>query len=175
VYAKGAVTMKKIDLGQTISILANVGVIFGLIFVGLQLRQDRELEQLAGTADSVSDRHAWADLINSNSNSDVWIKGANGEPLTAREIAEFDSLAEAFQMRYFSEWFRASRLIGGRPPETFALEFAEELIRSPGLLTWWEEHRKRTSRRYELIGESQTATGFDESVDRALESLARHD
>ena len=32
--------MKKIDLGQTITILANVGVIASLIFVGVQIRQE---------------------------------------------------------------------------------------------------------------------------------------
>jgi hypothetical protein len=31
--------MKKIDLGQTIAILANVGVIASLIFVGVQVQQ----------------------------------------------------------------------------------------------------------------------------------------
>lgn len=38
--------MKSIDLGQTITILANVGVIAGLIFLGYELHQNNEfLEQ----------------------------------------------------------------------------------------------------------------------------------
>ncbi len=35
--------MKKIDLGQTITILANVGVIAGIVFLGLELAQNNEL------------------------------------------------------------------------------------------------------------------------------------
>lgn len=35
--------MKKIDLGQTISILANVGVIAGIVFLGFELRQNNEM------------------------------------------------------------------------------------------------------------------------------------
>ena len=35
--------MKKIDLGQTISILANVGVIAGIVFLGFELRQNNAL------------------------------------------------------------------------------------------------------------------------------------
>jgi hypothetical protein len=31
--------LKKIDLGQTVSILANIGVIAGIVFLGLELRQ----------------------------------------------------------------------------------------------------------------------------------------
>ena len=34
--------MKKIDLGQTITILANLGVLLGLVFVGLQIRQSTQ-------------------------------------------------------------------------------------------------------------------------------------
>ena len=35
--------MKKLDLGQSIGILANVGVIAGIVFLGLELRQHNEL------------------------------------------------------------------------------------------------------------------------------------
>ncbi len=35
--------MKKIDLGQTITILANIGVIAGIVFLGIELRQNNEL------------------------------------------------------------------------------------------------------------------------------------
>ena len=35
--------MKKIDLGQTVSILANVGVIIGIAFVGIELSQNNAL------------------------------------------------------------------------------------------------------------------------------------
>ena len=34
--------MKKLDLGQTISILANVGVIAGIIFLAVEIRQNSE-------------------------------------------------------------------------------------------------------------------------------------
>ncbi len=35
--------MKKIDLGQTITILANLGVIAGIVFLGIELQQNNEL------------------------------------------------------------------------------------------------------------------------------------
>jgi len=34
--------MKKIDLGQSISILANIGVIAGIVFLGIELQQNNE-------------------------------------------------------------------------------------------------------------------------------------
>jgi hypothetical protein len=39
--------MKKIDLGQTINTLANAGVIAGIIFLGLEIRQNTETQQLS--------------------------------------------------------------------------------------------------------------------------------
>ena len=35
--------MKKIDLGQTIQILANIGVLAGIVFLAIELRQNNEL------------------------------------------------------------------------------------------------------------------------------------
>ena len=35
--------MKKIDLGQTIGILANIGVVAGTVFLAVELRQNNEL------------------------------------------------------------------------------------------------------------------------------------
>ncbi len=35
--------MKKIELGQTVSILANAGIIAGIVFLALELRQNNEL------------------------------------------------------------------------------------------------------------------------------------
>lgn len=34
--------MKKIDVGQTIAVLANLGVIAGIVFLGIELRQNNE-------------------------------------------------------------------------------------------------------------------------------------
>ena len=38
--------MKKLSLGQTITILANVGVIAGIVFLGVELRQNSEAAEL---------------------------------------------------------------------------------------------------------------------------------
>ncbi len=35
--------MKNIDLGRTLSVLANLGVITGIVFLGVELRQNNEL------------------------------------------------------------------------------------------------------------------------------------
>ena len=46
--------MKKIDWGQTITILANIGVLLGIVFLAIEIRDSR-VAILAQTQDSVAD------------------------------------------------------------------------------------------------------------------------
>ena len=48
-------TMKQINLAQTINTIANVGVIAGLVFVGLQLKQDRKVAEITSLFDGKKD------------------------------------------------------------------------------------------------------------------------
>ena len=47
--------MKKIDLGQTIAILANVGVIAGIVFLGLEIRQSTAVAQASSYQQSAAE------------------------------------------------------------------------------------------------------------------------
>lgn len=51
--------MKKIDLGHTAGILANVGVVIGLIFLGLELRQTQSAIQAQAYQARALDAIAW--------------------------------------------------------------------------------------------------------------------
>ena len=51
--------MKKIDLGHTVGILANVGVVIGLIFLGLELRQTQSAMQAQAYQTRALDAIAW--------------------------------------------------------------------------------------------------------------------
>ena len=52
--------MKKIDVGQTINTLANLGVIAGILFLGLELQQNNALMESAAR----SNRSAYAEEAN---------------------------------------------------------------------------------------------------------------
>ncbi len=58
--------MKKIDLGQTISILANVGVIGGIVFLAFELRQNSEQLEIQAREQTVSRRFSTVDLVLAN-------------------------------------------------------------------------------------------------------------
>lgn len=78
--------MKKLDLGQSINTLANVGVIAGIVLLAVELRQNNELlgAQARATRESVA-------IDSSNvqvTTPELWralMKEENGDPLTDEE------------------------------------------------------------------------------------------
>ena len=81
--------MKKIDLGQTVNTLANVGVIGGLIFLGFEMQQNTNIARAAAYRENVQDIAAWR----SNILSDPELAGLNvaygdGEWATFDEIEQ---------------------------------------------------------------------------------------
>ncbi len=155
--------MTKLDLGQAISILANVGVIGGLIFVGVQLKQDREIATIDRRIAASDSRMLWAELVTAN--GDLWAKGLAGEPLTPAESVEFDVLASALGFDWWQRWANYGISSYGldldSEPSTIRhsviREAALELYSHPGLLDWhrnFEERLKRIGRHgefYQLI------------------------
>ena len=72
------------------------GVLGGLIFVGLQLMQDRQIAATELVADAADRRMYWAELIGQS--PDVWVKGLSGQPLSVSEAAQFDALATSWEL-----------------------------------------------------------------------------
>lgn len=58
--------MRKIDLGQTISILANIGVIAGIVFLGYELRQNTRLLDVQIRAEAFNRQSSLPDLLLEN-------------------------------------------------------------------------------------------------------------
>lgn len=58
--------MNKIDIGQTISVLANVGVIAGIVFLAIELRQNNELLRAEARAARTASRQGNAELLIGN-------------------------------------------------------------------------------------------------------------
>ena len=78
--------MKKIDLGHTISILANVGVIAGIVFLAVELRQNNEL-MAADSRAALSDRlrHVAEVVFTDAGLADILVKARNGDTLSESE------------------------------------------------------------------------------------------
>ena len=82
--------MKKIDFGQAINILANTGVIAGIVFLALELRQNNEhLAHEAQRSRAQSFRENMAVMAD---NAEIYIKDLNGETLTPAEAFRLDRI-----------------------------------------------------------------------------------
>lgn len=119
------------DFAEFIGICA---VAASLIFVGLQIRQDREIAIAEIFADHDDTQIGWAELIADN--SETWVSGLGGDELSDQDRATFNALASA----YFSkEWDRYMRslLISGVPSQGIVANFAHTIHAYPGLEAAW--------------------------------------
>ena len=90
--------MKKIDLGQTVSVLANIGVIAGIIFLGVELRQNNELMEAEARAASNARVLDIAEMVSTDVDlANALIRAKSGETLTESE----ELRVYAFQMWNF--------------------------------------------------------------------------
>ncbi len=88
--------MKKPDLGQTITILANVGVIAGIVFLGVELAQNNEfLAAQARFNRQTLAAESWSIIATEPELTTVIIKDRNGQELTEVEKLRI----EAYWMR----------------------------------------------------------------------------
>ncbi len=91
--------MKKIDLGQTITILANIGVLAGIIFLAYELRQNTRATQLASAESALS----------SQSELDLLIAESEGFATLLASDANWDELDGADRLRLQRFTFSALR------------------------------------------------------------------
>ena len=110
--------MKKIDLGQSISILANVGVIAGIVFLGLELRQNNSLLTGQSLYNQFSiERETRRPFIENNDGfSEFWAKFRNGEPLSQSESIQMTFI----RIDIFDSWkYQFREVQAGRLPDDF--------------------------------------------------------
>ena len=113
--------MKKLDLGQTITILANIGVIAGIVFLGVELQQNNELME-AASRDAQNERiQDYAmQLYTVPGLAETLVKSERGETLT-----------EAEELKLFA---RKLRLLRGF--EAQYREFEQGTVESINLSNW---------------------------------------
>lgn len=84
--------MKKLDFGQTVGLLANLGVIAGIIFLGLELRQVRDQMDAGISFNRFSEENATRHLIaTSPSLAGAIVKRTRGEEITPEESVTLDT------------------------------------------------------------------------------------
>ena len=134
--------MKKLDLGQTISIVANFGVIAGIVFLGIELRQNNEyLAAQASLAQFSIERDRRSRFIdNTNGINELLVKQFAGQPLTPAESLRLDMLSNEIldSWRWQFREYQAGRL----PIASLDLElWRDQLAQIPALREQFENDR----------------------------------
>ena len=148
--------MTRINLGQTIQTLANLGVIAGILFLGIEVQQNNELLGAQARATRTQVRLDLADAWISNPElARALLKQRNGEPLTAMD--EFLLLYHAVRVlagwQYVYGEFRAGLLdeseipienwrftCSVRPEMKRALQDAGRMGLRPDFVQWMKEN-----------------------------------
>ncbi|MEM7432562.1 MAG: hypothetical protein AAF351_11600 [Pseudomonadota bacterium] len=112
---------KNLELQEWVSIVANVGVIAGIVFLAIELRQNNELlaSQTRATYASM-DQTGWVMIIENPSLIDILIQDRSGEPLSESQELRLNALwmqtFAQYEFRYledpdFTPWVAGQRRI----------------------------------------------------------------
>jgi hypothetical protein len=136
--------MKSAEVSDWLQVAGLAGVIISLVFVGLQLKQDRQFALSEAMTDAAESSKYWAELLAGN--AEVWSKGIVGEELTDAETQVFDALADAFFLRWQAAWVRVIQHDQGGPSANrFVREAALHIRLRPGLQEYWSRRVEWTS------------------------------
>ena len=98
--------MEKNGMRHWLRIGADIGILVGLVFVGLQVRQDRELKVAELVADSLQEHHARNIALMGSEPAEALSKLETGQTLEASE----QFIAQAYFDSRFANWNRNSIL-----------------------------------------------------------------
>jgi hypothetical protein len=126
--------MKKIDIGQSVSIMANIGVIIGLVFLALEVRHSRTATELQTLADVQSGWFALNDaVVRDTEVSRIFVTGLyKPDELSTVEAAQFSMYLRMFANQVGRIWRHYE--LGLMPEEQYLQAVAEmtALMKTPG-------------------------------------------
>ena len=134
--------MKKIDLGQTVSTLANVGVIAGIVFLAVELRQNNELLQAQTSYNLRESMTEVAEAIyQSRDLASILQKRGAGEVLASVEEVQLKAFAERVLrgMSWRYQEAQAGRAEARAVDQLRSFFHTDDVYVSGGIKDYWSE------------------------------------
>ena len=130
--------MKKLDFGQTISLIANVGVIAGILLLVVEIRQNNDLlMEEAQRARSESIREAYIQMSDNGELARIFVKEMEGQSLDSVETFRLGAFYIRGLFGYQTSFYQL-------PPDELAPMlnwFRERDRESPTWRSTWEQNR----------------------------------
>ena len=141
--------MKKIDLGQAITILANTGVIAGIIFLGVELQQNNELMAADARYNRLNIATESMTILAENPDLAEFLLRANaGEVLPPHEQARLDYY-------FVRTFFNAEWTYNEVPESLYPIARWRVVMNEPARQRSWEAHKAELSTAFvEFIDEN---------------------
>lgn len=140
--------MVKLDFGQTITVLANLGVIAGIIFLAIEVSQNQASLEEANSINRANSATAALEYFNEQrvllaqdgELAEIWLKGTSGSNLTPVEQVRFSSVCDSLLWTFVAVYQRYASLGQDFEAEGIVAD-ARETIQRPGLSECWENNR----------------------------------
>jgi len=137
--------MKTIDLGQILGVLANLAVLAGIVFLVIQIREERDYAIVENTTLVGLGMADWmSSVAHDRDRADVILRGSQDfQSLTPLEQFEFDLLMRSWIFRVEMGMLAQARNVSpqGSGPRGESTVLTGNLIRffdEPGTRQWWE-------------------------------------
>jgi hypothetical protein len=135
--------MKKFDLSQTITILANLGVLIGIALILIELNQSRQLAEAQFRLDVDQTYRAAEVAMMESGLSDAWATSiSRPESLTVAEIRSLDS----FYATIINRWANTFRLeqegLANDGATLGQMDAAPFFFGNPFAVRWWSYDRE---------------------------------
>ena len=132
--------MKKPDIGQTVAILANIGVIAGIVFLAYELQQNNRFLAAQARSDMRASRVSYNELLMTPEITRVVVKATNNEELNAEESFRLERLHRSMFVNWEAEYREYEEGMYGL--EELPVEgYREAFTYMPGLLNAWQRNK----------------------------------
>ena len=155
---------------DTAELVGIAAIIVSLIFVGVQLRLERDVS-LVDARSGLTERVIYLTEI-VNNEEDLWKRGLDNEKLTPGEEMKFLNLYNAVRSHIFTQWVRWLS-IGPIDPDYAPESLAYALYSHPGLRRIHVSNTAFRQERESVFDHTEAVIDFDGQVLEYLEELDR--
>jgi hypothetical protein len=132
--------MKKFDIGQIVGLIANLGVIAGLVFLAVEVRHARTATELQTISDVTNGWFVMNEAVATDPQvAGIFVKGLyQPDSLSTIEAAQFSMYLRMFVNQVKRVWqHRELGLISDADYQSVLQELAQ-FLQTPGGQKWWD-------------------------------------
>jgi hypothetical protein len=161
--------MDSAKLNDWMQVLGMFAIVASLIFVGLQMKQSRDISLGEGAIANAANK---IDVTNAfSAHAEVWAKGRSGGELDEVERIIFQNLIENRGDQLFFNWQRVSRLGYDDAADAIIMNMSLFLIENPGARQVWIDQEIAYKGAQNMDRNREVNFGWFDAVQSGLKKL----